>query len=405
MPWKATCPVEEKFRFIIEWKKHEMPMAALCRAFGVSRQTGYKWVGRYYEDGPDGCPAALEDRPRRPLSHPQQVGSAVVELVVWARKKWPHWGPRKLRVWLSDRVRPDLILPAPSTIGEILRREGLIRPRRRRRHTPPSTQPFGACTAPNQVWCVDFKGWFRTGDGIRCYPLTISDAFSRYLIRCEGVLDPDGREVREIFESAFRDFGLPVAIRSDNGPPFACTGVAGLTELAVWWIRLGIRHERIDPGKPQQNGRHERMHLTLKQETASPPERNLRTQQRAFDRFRRVYNEVRPHEALAMKSPASVYAPSTRRFPGHLPRSAEMDFDSEQGFVDPQGFVAWRRGKIFIGRALRHQLIDFTAVGDRLWQLSFGPVVLGLFNEKAWSSGLIRPKRRRRRKVSAMSPV
>jgi transposase InsO family protein len=222
-------------------------------------------------------------------------------------------------------------MPAPSTIGEIFRRHGLLRPRRRRRVALPTTQPFGACTQPNDLWCTDFKGHFPVGDGLRCHPLTISDAMSRFLVRCDGVTSPDEPTVRPIFESAFREFGLPNAMRSDNGPPFASTALGRLSRLSVWWIRLGIRLERIEPGHPEQNGRHERMHRTLKQETASPPEVNLSRQQRSFDRFRHRYNDERPHEALGQVTPASVYAPSPRPFPNKLP---ELDYPTNTSGVE-----------------------------------------------------------------------
>jgi putative transposase len=397
VPWRETCPVEQRFQFVMECKKGEETMASLCRAFGISRQTGYKWLNRYEQYGPEGGdPEHLKDKSRRPRSHPNEAGSAVVEVLVRARKKHPTWGPRTLKVWLEKQLESGVKLPAPSTIGEVLKRHGLTRRRKRRRHTPPYTKPFAACTAPNQLWCVDFKGWFRTKDAIKCYPLTITDAFSRVIIRCEGVLDPDGKEVREIFESAFKEFGLPDAIRSDNGPPFASTGVGGLTELSIWWIHLGILHERITPGKPQQNGRHERMHLTLKQDTASPPERTIDVQQRVFDRWRRLFNDERPHQALDMKTPSSLYVPSARLYSDRL-TVLEPNWDAEQSLVDKTGHARWGRGKIFIGTALKHELVDFRPAGRRQWEISFGPVVLGLFDETRWKKGLIRPKTRKRR--------
>ncbi len=283
-----------------------------------------------------------------------------------------------------------------------------MRSRKRRRYTPPYTQPFANCTAPNQVWCIDFKGWFRTSDGTKCHPLTLTDAFSRYLLRCEILLEPCTGEVWTALESAFDEFGLPEVIRSDNGPPFASTGPGGLTELSVWWTRLGIRHERIEPGKPQQNGRHERFHLTLKQEAASPPEEDFRAQQRAFDRFRRVYNEERPHEALGQKTPAELYVPSARPLPAKIPLWDEADPDSmfEQSLVDSSGRAKWGRYRVDVGTALKHQLVNFRVAGDRQWLVTFGPVVLGVFDETRSHRGLIRPKRGRRlTEVSAMSPV
>lgn len=373
MPWKASSPVEEKFQFVMECKKGEVSMAALCRTFGISRQTGYKWLARYYEDGPQGAPAALEERPRRAMTHPNEVGSAVVEAILWLRRKYPHWGPRKLQDQLTKR-QPLIPWPAVSTVGDILKRHGLVRPRRRRRHTPPYTKPFGEVTAPNQLWCVDFKGHFCTGDGQKCYPLTITDAHSRFI----------------------REFGLPEAIRSDNGPPFASTGAGALTQLSVWWIRLGIRHERIDPGKPQQNSRHERMHLTLKQQTASPPATTPKRQQRAFDAFCLEFNFERPHEALDMKTPAEVYVPSMRQLPEKLLQlySAEEVYDYQLLHVDKHGFVNWGRSRLFVAIALRFERVVFDPVGPHQWEVRFGPVVLGFFDETRRHKGIIRPKRK-----------
>jgi transposase InsO family protein len=395
VPWKASSPVEQKFQFVMECKKGEASMTALCRTFGISRQTGYKWLARYYEDGPAGCPAALEDRPRRAMRHPNEVGSGVTQAILWLRRKYPHWGPKKLQAELK-KLKPDVRWPAVSTVGAVLERHGLVRPRRRRRHTPPCTQPFAAVTAPNQLWCVDFKGHFCTADGQRVYPLTITDAHSRFILRCEIVDDPDGACVREVFESAFREFGLPDAIRSDNGTPFASTGIAGLSQLSVWWVRLGIRLERIEPGKPQQNSRHERMHLTLKQQTASPPAANPSRQQRAFYAFAREFNYERPHEGLGMKTPAEVYVSSMRQFPDRTPElySYQDRFDYQLLEVDKLGFVIWQRRRVFVSLALRFERIAFDPVGPRQWQVSFGPIVLGLFDETRKDKGIIRPKAR-----------
>ena len=229
-----------------------------------------------------------------------------------------RWGPRKLKR-LLERDAPQSQWPAASTIGAMLAREGLVVPRKKRRRTPPYTQPFASADAPNQVWCADFKGWFRTQDGERIDPLTITDAHSRYLLRCQHAAKTNGEQVQAIFEAAFRECGLPRAIRTDNGAPFASRAVAGLSRLAVWWMRLGIVPERIAAGHPEQNGRHERMHRTLKQETATPPAANVRAQQRAFHRFRREYNEQRPHEALEMQTPSAVYTPSLRPYPLRVP--------------------------------------------------------------------------------------
>lgn len=405
MSWKAISPVEQRVQFVREWQQSETEMAALCRAYGISRQTGYKWTRRFMEDGEGEDYGVLEDRSRKPWNSPQEVGGPVVELIVSARKLHPHWGPRKLRAWLEERRPKGLKLPAPSTIGEVLRREGLVLPRKRRRHTPAYTKPLAHATAPNAVWCVDFKGQFQTDDGTVVYPLTISDAFSRYLLCCDAVLAPDAKSVRPLFEAAFRQFGLPAAIRSDNGAPFASTGAGGLTELSAWWVRLGIVHERIEPGHPEQNGRHERMHRTLKQEVASPPAKSFLAQQRALRRFRREYNDERPHEALGLRTPASVYAPSTRRMPDKLPAAADTFLDQRR--VDRYGDIPWGRTRVHITQALYGDYVQLEPAGARQWEVRFGPIVLGIIDETRLSKGLIRPKppRRGANQVSAMSPV
>lgn len=406
MPWKAISPVEQRVQFVREWQQSETSMTALCHAYGISRETGYKWVRRFLEDGEGEDVSVLEERSRRPLSSPRQVGGGVVDILVHARKLHPHWGPRKLRAWLEERLEGrDVVLPAPSTIGEVLRREGLVQPRRRRRHTPPYTKPFAHATAPNSVWCVDFKGHFRVGDGTVVYPLTITDAYSRFLLRCDGVLRPDEKEARPIFQGAFREFGLPSVIRSDNGPPFASTGAGGLTELSVWWIRLGIVPERIEPGKPQQNGRHERMHRTLKQAVASPPAASFYAQQRAFGRFRREYNQERPHEALGQRTPATFYAPSSRPYPAELP-SLEHPWE-EQRIVDRSGDIRIGRRTFHIAPCLHREPVTLVPAGDRQWEVRFGPIVLGIIDETRAKKGLIRPKNPRRSgaEVSAISPV
>jgi transposase InsO family protein len=394
--------MKERVQFVLEWQKRQQSMSALCRAFGISRQTGYKWVGRFLEEGEGLHVEVLQDLSRAPHRRPNALDEELVDLLVRARKLRPNWGPRKLKAWLEEKF-PELELPAPSTIGGVLQRHGLVSKRLRRRRTPPWTQPFSECTEANALWCVDFKGHFRLGDGTRCYPLTVMDAHSRYLIRCEGLIEPDGKAVLPVFESAFSEYGLPAAIRTDNGPPFASIGPGGLTELSVWWIKLGILPERIEPGKPQQNGRHERMHLTLKQETALPPRATARAQQRAFDLFRRVYNEERPHEALGQKPPATFYERSGTEMPDFAHRrAASILVDSMQ--VDRAGDVRWGRGKIHVGTCLFCEYVEFHPAGLRSWELRYGPIVLGLYDETRRERGLIRPKRRTI-DLSVMSPV
>ncbi len=298
------------------------------------------------------------------------------------RREHPSWGPRKLRAYLqrnSSKVR----WPTPSSIGDLLRREGQAHPRRTWKRTPPYTEPLQHAQAPNQVWCADFKGWFLTEDGSRCDPLTITDAYSRYLLRCCAVKRTDGEHAWAVFEAAFREFGLPEAIRTDNGSPFASRAPAGLSQLSMLWLRLGIRHERIEPGQPEQNGRHERMHQTLEQETASPPERTLRHQQTAFLRFQKEYNHIRPHEALEYETPASRYVGSERRYPATLPE-LEYPKNAELRRVSHHGDVKLHGQKMFVSTLLAWEvvgLLDMEQNPDWL-EVYYGPLLIGWMDLK-----------------------
>jgi putative transposase len=385
MPWTETQVMDERMRFIGAWLRGEASMAELCRWYGVSRKTGYKWTGRYRADGP----AGVAERSRAPLSHPQAIGDAAEARVLALRAAHPTWGPRKLRALLAAAA-PDEPVPAASTIGDLLRRHGLTAARRRRRHAPPRSQPLAHADAPNAVWCADFKGWFRTGDGARCTPFTLSDAHSRYLLRCQSLTETDAAIVRPLFEAAFREHGLPCALRTDNGPPFASTGLGGLTPLSVWWIKLGILPDRIAPGKPSENGRHERLHRTLKAETATPPAATLRAQQRAFDRFRAEYNAVRPHEALGQRPPATAYTPAPRPFPDRLPPLAYPE-DWEVRHVRHSGEIRWRDRLVYISQALAGEPVGLEPVDDGQWQIVFGAVRLGLLDARR---ATVRPPRR-----------
>jgi transposase InsO family protein len=374
MPWKDTCAMEERMKFIVNYQKQEYSKAALCRIFGISRPTGDKWLDRYAQAGI----AGLADQSRAPKHHPNQVSSKIEEAILAARRAYPHWGPKKLRT-LLEREMPRQSWPAISTIGEILCRHGLTVPRKRRRRTPPYTQPFATCDGPNAVWCGDFKGWFKTGDGSRCDPLTITDAASRYLLRCQAVKSTGFETTRGLFEATFRQYGLPLAIRTDNGSPFASRGIGGLSRLSVWWIKLGIVPKRIEPGKPQQNGRHERMHRTLKAETAKPPARTLRSQQRAFDRFCKEFNHVRPHEALEMATPASVYTYSPRPYPERL-GPVEYPSGLTVRMVQKHGGFYWHRHQVFLGEAFWGERIGLEPLDGRHWTVYFGERVLGVFD-------------------------
>jgi putative transposase len=379
MPWRETCQMDERTQFIARVLAGGDEMTGLCREYGISRKTGYKWLGRYRCEGA----AGLRERSHAPLRHGQAHDVAVVQAVLELRQRWPRWGPKKLRVKLGE-LHPELPVPAASTIGDWLRREGLIGRSHRRRRCPAYTNPFATVAAANDVWCTDFKGWFRTADGRRCDPLTLSDAHSRYLLRCQAVNRPDEQSVRPIFEAAFMEHGLPRAIRSDNGPPFASPGVGGLSRLAIWWIKLGIRPERIVAGKPQQNGRHERVHRTLSEETARPPADSLPTQQQRFDDFREVYNNQRPHEALGQRTPASLYAPSPRPYPDRLDDPSYAS-DVAVRRVRRNGQIKWAGALIFVGEALIGEPVGVVETESGDWLVRYADVELGY----------IHPQRRR----------
>jgi transposase InsO family protein len=366
--------MDARMRLVLEYERGDATMTDLCRAYEVSRETGYYWLRRYRTGGVE----SLQDLDRAPQRHPNQTAAEVERQVLELRRAHMRWGPRKLKRVL-ERDRDEQRWPAASTIGEMLRREGLAVPRRKRRRTPPYTQPFATADAPNRVWCADFKGWFRTQDGERIDPLTITDAHSRYLLRCQAVEKADHERVRAICEAAFREYGMPQAIRSDNGAPFASRAVAGLSRLAVWWMKLGIVPERIAPGHPEQNGRHERMHRTLQQETASPAAANRRMQQKAFDRFRQEYNQVRPHEALAMQTPAAYYQASLREYPARL-REPEYGSGLQVRRVQRHGEFNWKHQHVFLSEVLWNERIGLLPVEEHGYIIFFARFPLAYFD-------------------------
>jgi putative transposase len=388
MGWMETCAVEERMRFVMAIMEREEAFAAVCRQFGVSRKTGYQWLERYLEDGFEG----LLDRSRAPLHHPQAMTREIAERCLEVRRGHPTWGPVKVRAWLERRV-PQTEWPAASTIGSLFDREGLTIKRRVRRRGPPSSVPFAHCGAANDVWCIDFKGWFLTGDGTHCEPLTLSDAYSRYLLRCQAMTRLDTDHVWPVLDAAFREFGLPWRLRSDNGSPFASRGAGGLSKLSVKVIKAGVVPERIAPGKPQQNGRLERLHLTLLQDTADPPARSLREQLERLRSFQRLYNEERPHQALGNDTPAEHYAVSPRRFDGIL-REPDYSADHEVRYVRHNGEIRWRGDTIYISEALIGEPVGLLENQDGSSTVCYGPITLGVIAHDG--DRLRKPKRRRR---------
>ena len=363
MPWRASSVMEEKLRFVYEYERDEETMRELCIRYGISRETGYVWLRRYRDQGAVG----LLELNRAPRHHPNQTRQEIEEAVLGLREAHMRWGPRKLKRIL-ERNQPGQAWPATSTIGEIVKRAGLVVAQKKRRRTEPYTQPLAHAQQSNRVWCADFKGWFRSGDGTRIDPLTITDAWSRYLLRCQAVEKTDTERSRAIFEAAFREYGLPEAIRTDNGAPFSSKAVAGLSRLGVWWTKLGITHERIQAGRPEQNGRHERMHRTLKQDLHLAD--NWRAQQRELDQFRQDFNQVRPHEALAMQTPASVYQPSPRPYPAQEPE-VEYPDSMQVRTVQSHGFFLWKRRQVFLTEVLWGESIGLLPIGNNLFNIYF----------------------------------
>jgi putative transposase len=387
MPWKDTCLMDQRHAFLADWLTDDWTMTELAARYGISRKTAYKWIDRYQADPTQG----LGDRSRAPRAHGRAMGADVRAALLALRHAHPHRGPKKLRAMLLARA-PTSGCPAASTIGDLLRREGLSHLVRRRRYVVPLTQPLAAAQAPNDVWTADFKGWFRTADGTRCDPLTVADACSRFVLCCR-IVPPTVQGVRPWFERTFRTYGLPRVLRTDNGAPFATRGAAGLSRLAVWWLKLGIALDRIAPGHPEQNGRHERFHLTLQQDTLGPPAATPRQQQHRFDRMREGFNTERPHEALGQQPPARRYAASPRPYPARLDEPS-YDATHQVRRVRSTGQIKWRGDLVFLSEAVRGELVGLaeTARGD--WLVRFMQIELGRIERQ---TGHFRPAWHRRR--------
>jgi putative transposase len=374
MPWKECHVMDERLRFVARLLEGEK-MAPLCAEFGISRKTGYKIFDRYKDTGV----TAFTDRSRRPYRQANRLPAPIEATIVRLKREYPGWGAPKIREKLRQRVTPPL-LPAISTVHAVLDRHGLVHRRRRRRSTP-ATTTLSRPTEPNALWCADYKGEFMLGNRRYCYPLTITDFASRYLLTCEALSTTQERFAFTAFDRAFREFGLPRAIRTDNGVPFAGpTALYRLSKLAVWWLRLGIQIERIQPGHPQQNGRHERMHRTLKADATKPAAANVLQQQARFDAFVTCYNQERPHQALAMKVPADLYARSPRVYRGL--EDLTYPFHDATFTVTHCGRICFHGRKINLSHVFAGQNVGVTQVGERIWLVTFMQYDLGYFDDE-----------------------
>lgn len=379
MPWTQTDAMCERAKFIFTFKEGVYSMTELCERYGISRKTGYKWLSRYEAGGLEG----LREQSRAPRSIPHRTLKETEDALVELRKKRPSWGARKLLTRLKS-TRPELTLPAPSTVTALLYRHDLVKPRRRQRKPQhPGSKPLEAA-GPNDVWTMDFKGEFLLGNKRYCYPLTVCDATTRFLLSCTGLPSTKGVPAMEVIERLFREHGLPTAIRTDNGSPFATQAIGGLSRLSIYWLKLGIRHDRIDPSSPQQNGRHERMHRTLKAETTRPPETTFEAQQHRFDAFRYVFNQERPHEALGMDTPADHYQSSTRNMPGALPQPEYLGH-MEVRRVGSNGSFKFKGHVLFLSETLSGEHIALDEIDNGIWSIYFANLLLGRLNERTFT--------------------
>lgn len=376
MPWSQTSPMDQRTQFIADYLREVLSITELCDLYGVSRKTAYKWIDRYLRHGP----AGIEERSRRPLSSPNQTSQEIVNAILEARQRHPSWGGKKLLMLLHKRY-PRWDLPARSTVCDILSRHGMVPKKRIRRRIGHPGKPSSLILAPNDLWCADYKGQFKTGDGVYCYPLTATDGFSRFLLGCQGLYSTAVALAKPVFTQLFREYGLPKRIRTDNGVPFATNTLARLSTLSAWWIRLGILPELIEPGKPQQNGRHERMHRTLKAETTRPAAASLAAQQRKFNRFREEFNQQRPHEALDQQTPASCYSTSPREMPSKLP-PLEYPDRFEVRYVSANGGIRWKKDWINVSTVCIGEYVGLEEIDDGIWNVYFGPLKLGRLIER-----------------------
>jgi putative transposase len=376
MPWSQTTPMHQRTLFIADHLRGTRSVTELCAEYGIARKTGYKWIDRFIRRGP----AGLEDRSRRPRRAPNATAPAIREALIDLRRKHPTWGAKKLLAVLKRR-QPTGVLPKRSAVCNLLKRQGLIRRKTARRVIGHPGRPSSLILAPNHVWCADFKGQFRMGNGRYCYPLTVTDGFSRYLLGCHGLHSTAVEHSRAVFSRLFHEYGLPQYIRTDNGVPFATNTLARLSKLSAWWVRLGVLPQLIEPGRPQQNGRHERMHRTLKAEATRPPAASLRSQQPRFDRFRREFNQERPHEALEQRTPASLYQPSGRAMPSPVP-PLEYPDRFEVRYVSANGGIRWNCAWVNVSTVCAGEYVGLEEIDDGVWNVYFGALKLGRLLER-----------------------
>ncbi len=372
MPWRNISMFEQRKNFIlaIQNPRRTVTFCQLCQEYNISTKTGYKWLHRYQKNGERG----LEDLPRIPIHQPNKISLDVENCVIWIRQQYSTWGPKKIRAEIINTFS-QLQPPSEASIGNILIKHALSKPRVLRRHVA-RTAPLAECNAPNHTWMYDFKGWFITKDGSKCEPLTITDGYSRYLIACTHMNRKRAQDVWSILEQAFHEYGLPDYIRSDNGPPFASLSLGRLSNLAIKLIKVGITPEWIEPGCPQQNGRHERFHLTLKKETAMPAALNLNLQQEKFNQFKTYFNDKRPHEALQQATPSSIYVPSQRIWDGKF-RSPEYTEEYEPRKVGRSGSITWKGTDFFLSEMLEGEYVGIIELDVGLMGIYYGPILLG----------------------------
>jgi putative transposase len=376
MPWRDASPMDQRTQFIADFLRDALSMTELCALYGVARKTGYKWIDRYLRHGP----AGLEEGSRRPRRSPNATPAEIVNAILAARRRHPTWGGKKLLA-LLHKGQPRWPLPGRSTACDILKRHGMVPIKRPRRRIGHPGKPTSQSLAPNDVWSADYKGQFRTGDGHYCYPLTVADGFSRYLLGCQGLASTAVAEAKPIFTRLFKEYGLPKRIRTDNGVPFATNTLARLSTLSAWWVRLGILPELIEPGRPAQNGRHERMHRTLKAETTRPAAGSLAAQQRKFNVFREEFNHERPHEALDQETPAACYTSSPRVMPDRVP-PLEYPDRFEVRYVSANGGIRWNTRWVNVSIVCVGEYVGLEEIADGIWNVYFGPLRLGRLHER-----------------------